>query len=391
MKRNYEATMFCCFAGYVVQAIINNFLPLLFINFQSEFSIPLSKITLLVTFNFCMQLLIDIVAAKYVDRLGYRSCIIAAHAFAAAGLLLLTVLPSVMDPFLGILISVLVYSVGGGIIEVLISPIMEACPTKNKEKAMSLLHSFYCWGHVAVVLLSTVFFKAFGISAWRYMAMVWAAVPIINGVLFALCPIEKPIEEGTEGMGLRELFKNRMFLLLLLMMLAAGSSEQAVSQWASAFAEKGLGISKTAGDLAGPMAFAILMGSSRAIYGKFGDKIDLKKFMLGSCGLCILSYIMAGALASPLLNLLGCALCGFSVGILWPGTFSTATASLPRGGTAMFAMLALAGDLGCSGGPTFVGLISSATRDMKTGILAAIICPILMTACILLHKRLSRE
>lgn len=391
MKSTYKTTIVACFVGYIVQAIINNFVPLLFITFQNTYGIPLSQITLLVAINFCVQLLVDLVATLFVDKIGYRVSIVIAQFFAAAGLVLLTVLPSVMPPFVGILVAVVIYAIGGGIIEVLISPIMESCPTDNKEKAMSLLHSFYCWGHVGVVLLSTVFFSLVGIENWRMLSYIWAIIPILNGILFCKTPIAPLIAEGERGMTLFELFKNKMFWVLIIMMVCSGASEQAVSQWASAFAEVGLGISKAAGDLAGPMTFAVLMGSARAVYGKYGDKIDIHKFMAGSTLLCIGAYLLTALSPLPFLSLVGCAVCGFSVGIMWPGTFSKAASTLPMGGTAMYALLALAGDLGCSSGPTLVGVVSNALGDnMKMGILAAIIFPIVMVVCLSIQKKYHR-
>ena len=388
-RDNYQNTMYACFVGYIVQAIVNNFVPLLFLTFEKTYGIPLSRITMLITFNFGIQLLIDLLSAKFVDKIGYRKAIVMAHICSAAGLVSLVVLPEILpDAFAGLLLAVVIYAVGGGLIEVLISPIVESCPTDNKEKAMSLLHSFYCWGHVAVVLISTMFFGIFGIEKWRILAVLWALIPLVNGVVFCKVPIASLMEEGETGMSIKELFQNKVFWVLMLMMVCAGASEQGVSQWASTFAEQGLGVTKTIGDLAGPMAFAILMGSSRAFYGKFGDKIDLDKFMLGSSVLCILSYLCISLVPSPLLSLMGCGVCGLSVGIMWPGTFSKASAALRRGGTALFALLALAGDVGCSGGPTVVGFVSGmASEDLKKGILAGIAFPILMLVSIFLLKR----
>ena len=387
MKKNYQITIYACFVGYVVQAIVNNFVPLLCLTFQKSYGIPLSQITMLVTINFGIQLLVDLLSAGFLDRIGYRAAIVLAHGCSVAGLVSLTILPDLFpNAFTGLLAAVVIYAVGGGLLEVLVSPIMEACPTDNKEKAMSLLHSFYCWGHVAVVLISTIFFRIFGISNWKIMALFWAIIPLLNGIVFAKAPIAALIEEGEKGMSLKELCRNKIFWIFMLMMTCAGASEQAVSQWASAFAEKGLGVSKTIGDLAGPMAFATLMGISRAYYGKYGDKIDLDRFMAYSGLLCILSYLCISLIPVPVLGLAGCAVCGLSVGIMWPGTFSKASASLKGGGTAMFALLALAGDLGCSGGPTLAGIVSGHFQDnLRIGILAAIIFPVVllvgMAAC----------
>lgn len=381
-NKNYNKTLYACFIGYIIQAIVNNFAPLLFLTFQSSYHIPLSQITLLVTANFGLQLTIDLLSAGFVDKIGYRFSMLAAHVFCAAGLLLMTFLPDLLpSPFIGLFLSVMVYAVGGGLLEVLVSPIVENCPTDNKEKAMSLLHSFYCWGHVGVVLLSTLFFKLFGIGNWRILAIVWAAVPLLNFFLFLNAPISGSDNGKEGGLPIQKLVRLKIFWILMLLMLCAGSCEQAVSQWASTFAEKGLGISKAAGDLAGPMLFAILMGTSRLIYGKWGEKLNLDKFMRFSGILCLFSYLVISLSPYPVLGLLGCGLCGLSVGILWPGAFSMAAANIRGGGTAMFALLALAGDLGCMSGPTFVGLISGAFHDnLKIGILAAIIFPLLLLA-----------
>ena len=385
--------MAACFIGYIVQAIINNLVPLLFLTFEKTYRIPLQQITMLISINFGIQLLVDLLSAAFVDKIGYRTSIILAHACSVAGLFGLVFLPECLpSAFAGLLISVIVYALGGGLLEVLVSPIMESCPTDNKEKAMSLLHSFYCWGHVAVVLLTTLFFQVFGIQNWKILVCLWLVVPIVNGVLFAKVPIAPLIGEGETGMTMFALFRDKTFWLLMLLMLCAGASEQAVSQWASVFAEKGLGVSKTVGDLAGPMAFAVLMGSARAFYGKFGERMDLDKFMAGSGILCMVSYLCISLAPYPFVSLVGCAVCGLSVGIMWPGSFSKASAAIRSGGTAMFALLALAGDVGCSGGPALVGVISSAcSDDLKKGILAAIVFPVLLVAGILGLKLRQRH
>lgn len=393
MKNQYNKTIAACFTAYIVQAIINNFVPLLFLTFQRSYGISLSRITLLVTFNFGIQLLVDLLAIGFVDRIGYRRSMVLAHLLAAAGLVSLTILPEVLaDPFVGILTAVMIYAVGGGLLEVLVSPVVEACPSENKEAAMSMLHSFYCWGHVGVILVSTLFFQLAGTEAWKLLALFWALIPLGNMFAFLKVPLAPLAQEGESGMPIRQLLSDRLFWVLLLMMVCAGASEQAVSQWASMFAEQGLGISKTLGDLAGPMAFALLMGISRAFYGKFGDRIALDSFMAGSSLLCIVSYLCIVFVPVPAVNLAACAFCGLSVGIMWPGTFSKAAAAIPGGGTALFALLALGGDLGCSGGPTLAGIVSGVRNDnLKAGILAAVIFPILLLAGIALCNRFRNE
>lgn len=389
MENQYNKTITACFVGYIVQAVVNNFTPLLFLFFQKSYHIPLSQITLLVTFNFGIQLLVDLLSVGFIDKIGYRASMIIAHVLSAAGLILLTVLPEILPvPFIGILIAVMIYAIGGGLLEVLVSPVVEACPSDNKEKAMSMLHSFYCWGHAGVVLISTLFFYVAGIENWKILAAIWAVIPIGNAFAFAKIPIAPLIEDGESGLELKDLFRIKVFWILLIMMVCAGASEQAVSQWASAFAEKGLGISKAAGDLAGPMAFAVLMGMSRLFYGKYGDRIHLERFMVYSSFLCVLSYLGISLFPIPLFNLIACAVCGLSVGIMWPGTFSKASAALPKGGTAMFALLALGGDIGCSGGPTLVGVVSGAFGDdLKLGVLAGIIFPVLLLTGIILCRK----
>lgn len=381
--------MYACFIGYIVQAVVNSFVPLLFVTFQNTYHIPLSQITLLITINFVVQLCVDLLSAGFVDKIGYRASMILAHICAAAGIGLLTVLPEILpNAFAGILLAVVVYAIGGGLLEVLVSPIIEACPTDNKEAAMSLLHSFYCWGCTGVVLVSTIFFAIFGTVHWKVLAWLWMLLPIGNMILFTQVPIYSLHEEGEKGMTMGELFREKIFWMLMVMMVCAGASEQAVSQWASTFAELGLGISKTLGDLVGPMAFSILMGTARLIYGKYGDRMDLDRFMKLSTLLCIASYLLIAFVPVPAVELVGCAVCGFSVGIMWPGTFSKASASLKRGGTVLFAFLALAGDLGCSGGPTVVGFISSAFgNNLRIGIGAAILFPVLLLVALFAMRK----
>jgi len=393
MKRpNYRSTVFACFTGYVVQAAIVNFAPLLFLTFQATYGIPLSQITLLITVNFVIQLLVDFLSANIVDKIGYRPCILAANVFCAAGLVGLAVLPDLLpSAYAGLLIATAFYAVGGGLIEVLISPIVEACPSEHKEKRLSLLHSFYCWGHVGVVLLSTLFFVCVGIEHWKLLAVLWAALPVLCFCLFLRAPIAPVVEEGERGMSTGELLKNKIFWLLLLMMICAGASEQAVSQWASLFAEQGLGVSKTLGDLFGPTLFAVCMGTSRALFGKLGHKLHLDRFMTLSCLLCVCSYLLLTLVPNTIVNLIACGMSGFSVGIMWPGTLSTATGALKRGGTAMFALLALGGDIGCMLGPTLSGGVSSASGSLKGGILSAIVFPVLLTVSVLIMTRAIKK
>ncbi|MCI8466278.1 MAG: MFS transporter [Lachnospiraceae bacterium] len=388
IRGDYGHTIYAAYIGYMTQAIVNNFAPLLFLTFAGSFGLSLEKITLLTTVNFLVQLLVDVLSAVFIDRIGYRASIVAAHILSAGGLLGLAFFPfAFASPYAGLLAAVVFYAMGGGIIEVLISPIVESCPTTKKEAAMSLLHSFYCWGHVLLVVVCTVFFKVFGIGNWRVLACVLAVVPLFNALYFLLVPIY-PVLGSHEKLSFGRLLGQKTFWLLLVLMVCAGASEQAMSQWASAFTESVLHVPKAMGDLAGPCAFAILMGTARFLYGKFSERISLKGFMAGSALLCIACYVTAACVELPIFGLLGCALCGFSVGIFWPGTFSMAASALPGGGTAMFALMALAGDLGCSSGPTLVGMVAETTGGgLKSGLLAAVVFPVLIFAGILLLKK----
>lgn len=389
MRQNYKHTIYASYVGYIVQAIVNNLAPLLFLTFQRQYGISIDKIGLLITINFGVQLLVDLISAKYADKIGYRPLIMAAHFCAAAGLLGMGFFPDLLpSAYMGLVAAVVLYAIGGGLIEVLISPIVEACPTEDKSGNMSLLHSFYCWGQMAVVLLSTVFFKIAGIENWKMLTVLWAIVPAVNFFWFSRVPINTLVEEG-EALSLKELFSMKMFWIFIVMMVCAGASEQGMSQWASAFAEMGLQVDKTVGDLLGPCMFAVLMGSSRAFYGKFSEKIHLVHFIAGSGVLCIISYLLAVFSPIPALSLAGCALTGLSVGIMWPGTFSLASEKCPQGGTAMFAFFALAGDLGCSSGPGLVGVVSNMFgSQLKAGLLAAAVFPAALLAAIgLLRSR----
>lgn len=380
LRKNYNATVVSCFVGFISQAIVIGYVPLLFLTFSKTYNIPLEKITLLITINFIVQLIVDFLSAKFVDKIGYRTTMVAALTFVVAGLTGLTFIPSIMpSKLLGLLISVIIYAIGSGLLEVMASPIAISCPVKNKEKAMSMLHSFYCWGYVGVVLLSTVFFHFFGTHNWKILTLLWAIIPLLNAISFTIVPMPEPEESGHGKLSLKELFSNKLFWIFAIMMTASGASELAVGQWSSAFAEQGLKVSKTVGDLAGPMAFSFFQGVSRWFYGKFGDKINLDKFMTFSGVLCVISYLVIALVKIPLIGMIGCSVCGLSVGIMWPGTYSKASNTMKSASTALFAMLALAGDLGCTLGPTVAGFVSGAFNDnLHLGILAAIIFPILL-------------
>jgi len=388
MKKNYRKTLLACYLGFITQAITANFAPLLFLKFHSDYSIPLGTIALIPTAFFLTQLIVDVLCARFVDRIGYRRCVVASEVTSALGLLGLIVLPDLLpDPFVGILICAVIYAIGSGLIEVLVSPIVEACPFDHKDAVMSTLHSFYCWGSVAVVLLSTGFFALFGIAHWKWLVCLWALIPLYNIYNFLKCPIERLVEDG-QGLSVRQLLSRPSFWLAIILMVCAGASELSMSQWASAYAENALGLTKTMGDLLGPCLFAVSMGICRTFYGKYGSRLNLVRFMYGSAALCLCCYLLASFSTNAVWSLVGCIVCGFSVGIMWPGTISLCSGRMPNGGTAMFALLAMAGDLGGSLGPGIVGQAAQAAGDrLQIGMRLGCIFPVVLIISLFLMTR----
>ena len=388
MRSKYRKTLIACYLGFITQAITANFVPLLFLMFHRTYQISLGKIAFISTVFFFTQLLVDLFCAKYVDKIGYRRSVVASEVLSGVGLIGLAVLPELLpSPYVGILVSVMIYAIGSGLIEVLGSPIVEACPFDNKESVMSLLHSFYCWGSVGVILLSTLFFAIFGIENWKILACIWAVIPLYNIFNFLSCPIESLTEEG-EGMSISQLFQIPIFWIAIILMVCAGASEISMAQWASAYAEAALGLSKTIGDLAGPCMFAVTMGISRVIFGKYGAKMDLMKFMTGSGILCVICYLLASVSSNPITGLIGCIICGFSVGIMWPGTISISSERFPAGGTAMFALLAMAGDLGGSIGPGIVGRVTQSAGDnIRAGMGVGLLFPVTLLIMLFIFAR----
>lgn len=391
MSNNYKKTLTACYLGFITQAICANFAPLLFLTFHTVYQIPLGQIALISTVFFLTQLIVDILCSYFADKIGYRKCVVASELCAAAGLIGLAFLPDLFsDPLSGIIASVVIYAIGSGLIEVLCSPIVEACPFDNKEAVMSLLHSFYCWGSVGVILLSTVFFAVFGIDSWKWLSCIWAVIPLYNIYNFATCPIAHTTDEG-KGMGTGSLLRVPLFWIAIVLMVCAGASELSMAQWASAYTESALGFSKAMGDLAGPCMFAITMGISRVLFGKYGDRLDLMRFMIGSGVLCLSCYIAASISNNPVIGLIGCILCGFSVGIMWPGTISICSGRLPEGGTAMFALLAMAGDMGGAFGPSLVGNITqNAGNDLRRGMLVGCVFPLVLILSLVLLKGMRK-
>lgn len=406
MKYTFKHTLRACYTGFVTQAVVNNLAPLLFIVFQDKYNISFEMVGRLILINFGTQIIADYIAARYADRLGYRRAAVLAHLFCAVGLICLGVLPAIMpNPYTGLMIAAVIYAAGGGFIEVLISPIVDSLPGEAKASAMSLVHSFYCWGQMAVVLFTTLLLKALGVDLWFLLPVMWSLIPIYNLFQFLKVPLMPTVSEE-EKTPLRELFKTRTFLLALILMMCAGSSELTMSQWSSLFAEKGLQVPKMLGDLLGPFLFALFMGVGRSLYAAFGHRIHLRSALVVSGVLCVICYAVTIFVQLPVVSLLGCAVCGLSVSLMWPGTVSLTAETWPKGGTAMFGLLAIFGDLGASVGPWIAGLISDLTVQarnlvdighsyglnpdqlgMKAGLLSAMIFPIILTVGVSLLKK----
>lgn len=365
----------------------------MFLTFKNVYGISLEKIAMIPLVFYLTQLLIDLAATKFADKIGYRTCVVFSQVLSSVGLVLMAILPELLPvPFAGLLISVVIYALGSGLIEVLVSPIVEACPFENKDGRMSLLHSFYCWGAVCVILGSTLFFTVFGVENWKILTLIWALIPLYNTFNFINCPIERLVEDG-KSMGICKLLKTPVFWLMIILMVCSGASEATMAQWASAFTESAIGVSKTVGDLAGPCLFAMFMGISRMLYGKLSEKLDLTKVML-VCGImCAGCYLLASLSSLPTLGLAGCSLCGLAVGVMWPGSISISSQKCPRGGTAMFAFLALAGDFGATVSPTMTGSLSEmAGGNLKMGLLAATVFPAgLVFGLLILRKKVGKS
>lgn len=397
--RTYRGTRYACYTGYVVQAIVNNLAPVLFVLFQTTFQITYAMLSTLVLINFITQLIVDIASVKLVDKIGQRASLCMAHVLCGVGFLAMGLLPDrLASPFVGLLIATVIYAIGGGLIEVLVSPVVESLPGDGKAAAMSLLHSFYCWGQVAVVLVSTLTLWGIGSDHWTWLPLCWSVVPFVNALNFWTVPLIEPQDEE-KGMEVRELLFSRAFLIALALMTCAGASELAMSQWASLFAEKSLGISKVMGDLMGPCLFALLMGIGRLGYSLCGNHTHIRASLAACAGLCVLAYLLTALAPAPWLSLIGCGLCGLAVSLMWPGVFSLSAATFRRGGTAMFALLATFGDLGCSFGPWLSGLISDAaersasisTDGLKCGLLVSVVFPLVMLALLLLQKDRDKQ
>ncbi|MCQ2477954.1 MAG: MFS transporter [Clostridia bacterium] len=374
---NLKQTKLACYIGYIVQAIINNFLPILFIVFQTNLDLTYEQLGRIVFINFFTQLLSDAVTPSVVKRIGYKGCAVLCHIFVTTGLIMLTVLTGIMsNTYLALIISVVVYAFGSGMIEVVISPIMELLPTENKAKNMAFLHSFYCWGQTFTVAVTTFMVLLLGYGNWRFIPLVWAIVPLFNTVLFLKVTVIEPNE--VKGSFSNRNFLSKEFICFIIFMICAGASEISMASFASVFAQNALGVSKLTGDLLGPCSFAVCMGIGRVLYGAFSDKISIKKALILNNILCVICYLTVAFTNINFLSLVFCALCGFSVSLLWPGTYSLAAKRFGGGNTVMFSIFALCGDIGCSAGPWLLGYIADVSGSLKKGFAVCTVFPLVM-------------
>ena len=392
MKFNAKHTISACFIAITVQAIILNFPPLLFVTFENDLGISLAEISTLIAISFITQLSMDFTASKLPRVFNTRAMLVAGQVCSSVGLFCIAILPKIIPPYAGLIIGMVIASFGSGIIEVLGSPTIEACPVENKSKILTVLHSFYCWGLVLTVIVSTVFFYFFGIENWEILTCIWACIPAVNAVMFLKVPIYHTKQYHTAQKSNKSVLHSFVFWALLGIMVCGGAAELAMSQWASSFAESGLGVSKTVGNLLGPCAFAVLMGSARILYAKYSSRINLSAYMIFSAALCIVSYLMAALSPIAVVSLIGCALCGFAVGIMWPGTLVMATENVSGGGIKMFALLALAGDIGCTVGPSSAGFIAQLFgHNLRISFLFLALFPAIMIVLILMIRKNAKK
>lgn len=389
MQPKYNATRVACYIGYIVQAIINNFLPILFIALQDVYGLGYEKLARLVVFNFVTQMVTDIITPKIVGKIGYKNTVIMCHFSAAAGLVLLGVLPKLISPYIGIIISIIIYAFGSGLIEVIVSPIIEMLPTKDKSGNMAVLHSFYCWGQAFTIIVTTVLVKIFGYSDWALIPMVWAIIPFINMFFFMGVPIVEPPKERRKS-GIRKLIKNRRFIIYMLMMLCAGATEIAMAEWASMFVQQALGVSKVIGDLAGPCAFAVFMGAGRIWYAMVSHKVDFVKTLIVLSSVCFACYIIVAYCSIPWVSLIFCAVCGFTVSISWPGIYSAGAKEFPEGSSVMYSVFAMCGDTGCCLGPWTLGIIAD-SFGLNTGFAVTSLFAVLMILCCVEQNRTASK
>ena len=396
---SYKKTKIACYLGYVTQAISINLLPLLYLTFQNEFSVSLSQLGFLATLLFAVQMAVDLLATRFGKYVSYRWGSVAACALSALGLVLMCVLPKWMPHFyVGVMLATVILSIGGGLTEVLISPLVDAIPEEGKVGEMSLLHSFYCWGVVAVILFSTAFFALVGVSYWRWLVLLWSLVPAVTAVMFACIPIPPKTEEVHSHRSAPSVVRYGLFWVLMALMVFSGASEMAPAQWASFFAENNLGIPKAVGDLLGPCAFAVFQGLSRVVFSRMARRRDPRRILAWHAVGCLVAYAVIVLAPHPLLSLFGFCMCGWFVGPMWPGILSLCATRFPAGGTAMFAALALCGDVGCAAAPMMIGAVTDrlVTADwlsssaMRGGFAVCMVFPALLVVGLwLLRKRRS--
>lgn len=364
---DYRLTIRCCYLGMFVQAIVINLAPILFIPFKEQLGLTFEQLGRLILINFVTQVAFDLIAGATVTRLGVRRMVVAAHILVTLGLWLFAWLPGrLTSPYAGLVIGTIVFSMGGGVLELLLSPIINAVPSERKAADMSLLHSFYAWGQMTVILLTALAVFVLPAGPWRWVAPFWSIVPALGAWGFSRAPIPPFVEEEKRHR-LRELLRVPAFLAAMLGLALAGASEIAISQWISAFAEKALRFPKLLGDLGGVCLFAAALGVGRTWYGLYGHKVCIRTRMIGGALLATVMYVLASLSPWPWVSLLACVMSGLAVSLFWPGLLSLTAVRFPLAGASMFAVLCAAGDMGCALAPWAVGLCADRVTALGLG------------------------
>ena len=355
--QSYKSTIAACYIGSFVQAIIVNTTPILFIPLREQFGLTFQQMGLLVLINFISQVGCDILFSNAIDKYGFRRFVVAAHGLAVVGLVLFAASPLLFDrPFAGFVTATIIFSGSGGLLELLLSPIVNAIPTDEKAGAMSVLHSFYSWGQAAVILLTTVLLFVFGRAWWQWIILIWTLVPLFNFFFLMRVPFAPNVPEE-QRQGMDKILLKPFFIAALATILCGAAAELCISQWASAYLEEAMRLPKVVGDVGGVCLFAVMMGVGRLFYGMYGKKINVSLMMLiGTVGAAA-CYITVALSGTAVLSLLACGLCGLCVSLLWPGTLVVASEHYPLAGAWMFAILA-AGDIGASAGPWLMGVVA---------------------------------
>lgn len=364
--KSYQLTTISCFVGIFCQAVSSNITAILFIPLMTLYGLSYVHLGLLVGINFTTQVLVDIIASRLVDRYGFRVFVLPSDILAVIGLVLFGLTPVLFDNILtGLVFSTIIFSASCGLQEVMLSPIVNAIPHNDKGPAMALMHSFYAWGQVATIIITTLFLFFFGIENWQVIVFLWALVPLVNFFMFLAAPFPGVIHEN-QRMTMRDLILKPFYLVALLAIMGGAATELVMNQWSSTFSEKVLELPKVTGDILGMCGFAVFLGLGRVLYGRYGSKINMNNVLVGSAAAAVVCYIAVAISPLPAISLAACAVCGLAASLLWPGTLVITAEKYPLAGAWIFAILAAAGDIGAASGPFAAGVITDLTRQMPS-------------------------